>query len=308
MRVAIVTESFPPDVNGVAHCALRTAEHLARRGHEPLVVAPAGPHDQDPGPDPCPVIRVPSLPLPGYPQVRVALPGRRTAAAIAAHRAELVHLASPFVLGVRGLAAATRLREIHGHGAAVLLVLCSRLSPEKRPGTALETLAHLRGSGVDAALVVAGEGPLRARLTTQAGAARLPVTFLGHVPDRADLAALLATADVALAPGPVETFGLVALEALACGTPVVASARSALPALIGPAGGSAHTPGEYAAAVRRILAGPVADRRAMARTRAELYTWPAAVNAFLTAHRAAAGGVAPAGRRRAAPESGGVRS
>ncbi|MFI1098114.1 glycosyltransferase family 4 protein [Streptomyces sp. NPDC020917] len=110
MRVAIVTESFPPDVNGVAHCALRTAEHLVRRGHEPLVIAPAGPHENDPGQDPCPVVRVPSLPLPGYPQVRVALPGRRTAAAIAAHRTELVHLASPFVLGVRGLAAATRLR------------------------------------------------------------------------------------------------------------------------------------------------------------------------------------------------------
>lgn len=110
MRVAIVTESFPPDVNGVAHCALRTAEHLARRGHEPLVIAPAGPQLPEPGQDPCPVIRVPSLPLPGYPQVRVALPSRRTAAAIAAHRADLVHLASPFVLGVRGLAAATRLR------------------------------------------------------------------------------------------------------------------------------------------------------------------------------------------------------
>jgi phosphatidylinositol alpha 1,6-mannosyltransferase len=110
MRVAIVTESFPPDVNGVAHCALRTAEHLARRGHEPLVVAPAGPHVPGTAADPCPVVRVPSLPLPGYPQVRVALPGRRTAAAITAHRADLVHLASPFVLGVRGLAAATRLR------------------------------------------------------------------------------------------------------------------------------------------------------------------------------------------------------
>ncbi|WP_431964029.1 glycosyltransferase family 4 protein [Actinacidiphila sp. bgisy160] len=108
MRVAIVTESFPPDVNGVAHCALRTAEHLVRRGHEPLVVAPAGPHDSTPGDEPCPVVRVPSLPLPGYPQVRVALPGRRTGAAIAAHRAQLVHLASPFILGVRGMAAAAR--------------------------------------------------------------------------------------------------------------------------------------------------------------------------------------------------------
>ncbi|MCZ0978945.1 glycosyltransferase [Streptomyces diastatochromogenes] len=49
------------------------------------------------------------LPLPGYPQVRVALPSRRVAAAIAAHRADLVHLAGPFVLGVRGMTAAARL-------------------------------------------------------------------------------------------------------------------------------------------------------------------------------------------------------
>jgi len=113
MRVVIVTESFPPDVNGVAHCALQTARHLARSGHEPLVIAPAGPQDADPdphpGPDGCPVVRVPSLPLPGYPEVRVALPSRRLTASLTAHRAELVHLASPFVLGVRGMAAATRL-------------------------------------------------------------------------------------------------------------------------------------------------------------------------------------------------------
>lgn len=111
MRVVIVTESFPPDVNGVAHCALQTARHLVDRGHLPLVVAPA------PAPGvkadalaaPCPVVHVPSLPLPGYPQVRVALPSRRLAAAVTEHRADLVHLASPFVLGVRGMAAAARL-------------------------------------------------------------------------------------------------------------------------------------------------------------------------------------------------------
>jgi phosphatidylinositol alpha 1,6-mannosyltransferase len=110
MRVVIVTESFPPDVNGVAHCALQTARHLVDRGHAPLVVAPATVPGN--GPDvlaPCPVVRVPSLPLPGYPQVRVALPSRRVAAAIAAHRADIVHLASPFILGVRGMAAAARL-------------------------------------------------------------------------------------------------------------------------------------------------------------------------------------------------------
>ncbi|MFE2579570.1 glycosyltransferase family 4 protein, partial [Streptomyces sp. NPDC059378] len=123
MRVVIVTESFPPDVNGVAHCALQTARHLVDRGHAPVVVAPAtspkftAPLDQagaaiGSGPDahaPCPVVRIPSLPLPGYPQVRVALPSRRVAAAISEHRADIVHLASPFVLGVRGMAAAARL-------------------------------------------------------------------------------------------------------------------------------------------------------------------------------------------------------
>ncbi|MFE3495957.1 glycosyltransferase family 4 protein [Streptomyces sp. NPDC059175] len=107
MRVVIVTESFPPDVNGVAHCALQTARHLAARGHAPLVIAPAA-AGTDPA-APCPVVRVPSLPLPGYPQVRVALPSRRLTAALTAHRADVVHLASPFVLGARGMGAAARL-------------------------------------------------------------------------------------------------------------------------------------------------------------------------------------------------------
>ncbi|MFH0179896.1 glycosyltransferase family 4 protein [Streptomyces cacaoi] len=110
MRVVIVTESFPPDVNGVAHCAFQTARHLVDRGHAPLVVAPATAAGTGPDAEaPCPVVRVPSLPLPGYPQVRVALPSRRVAAAIAEHRADMVHLASPFILGVRGMAAAARL-------------------------------------------------------------------------------------------------------------------------------------------------------------------------------------------------------
>lgn len=56
MRVVIVTESFPPDVNGVAHCALQTARHLVDRGHIPVVVAPA-PH---PGTSPTPSRRASS--------------------------------------------------------------------------------------------------------------------------------------------------------------------------------------------------------------------------------------------------------
>ncbi|MFC1412710.1 glycosyltransferase family 4 protein [Streptacidiphilus sp. N1-12] len=108
MRVAIVTESFPPDINGVAHSVLRTAEHLVRRGHQPLVIAPASAAPPT-TPDPCPVVRLPAVPLPGYPQVRLALPTRRLEQVIAGHRPDIVHLASPFVLGARGMAAADRL-------------------------------------------------------------------------------------------------------------------------------------------------------------------------------------------------------
>ncbi|MER7975372.1 glycosyltransferase family 1 protein, partial [Streptomyces sp. NPDC096080] len=110
MRVVIVTESFPPDVNGVAHCALQTARHLVDRGHTPVVVTPApAPGHRPDASAPCRVVHVPSLPLPGYPQVRVALPSRRLAATLVEHRPDVVHLASPFVLGVRGMAAAARL-------------------------------------------------------------------------------------------------------------------------------------------------------------------------------------------------------
>ncbi|MFI9275151.1 glycosyltransferase [Kitasatospora sp. NPDC052896] len=179
-----------------------------------------------------------------------------------------------------------------------LLVLCSRLSAEKRPGLALDALAELRACGHRAALVVAGTGPLRERLEARARRAGLPVRFLGYVSERRELAGLLASADVVLAPGPVETFGLAALEALACGTPVVVSRSSALPGIAGPAGMAAEDSGAgLAAAVLALLARPEPQRRATARARAEGYGWPAAVAAFLAVHESA----------RASVEVGGVR-
>lgn len=56
----------------------------------------------------------------------------------------------------------------------------------------------------------------------------LPVTFLGYIADRKRVAEILASADISIAPGPIETFCLSALESLASGTPVVASATSAV--------------------------------------------------------------------------------
>jgi phosphatidylinositol alpha 1,6-mannosyltransferase len=101
VRIAIVAESFPPDVNGVAHCTLRVAEHLVDRGHHPLVIAPAPARGApgSTGPFPCPVVRLRSVPVPCYRNFRIAMPGPPLHSAVDRHRAELVHLASPFILG-----------------------------------------------------------------------------------------------------------------------------------------------------------------------------------------------------------------
>jgi alpha-1,6-mannosyltransferase len=153
--------------------------------------------------------------------------------------------------------------------------------------------AELQRRGVPAVLVIAGDGPQRRWL--QAKAARLPVSFLGHIADRGLLASLLATADVVIAPGPAETFGLSALEALASGTPVVVNSRSALPEVIGPAGLAAEDrDAAYADAIERLMQRGVTEGRRLARARAERFDWPTAVDGFLAAH-----GLNPVPRRAA---------
>jgi phosphatidylinositol alpha 1,6-mannosyltransferase len=115
VRIAIITESFRPDVNGVAHSVLRVAEHLVLRGHHPLVIAPRPARNVPDGvPDhgdlaAYPVVRVPSLPMPGYRRFRLGVPSRKIRAALLGHRTDLVHLASPFCLGARGSAVAQHL-------------------------------------------------------------------------------------------------------------------------------------------------------------------------------------------------------
>jgi alpha-1,6-mannosyltransferase len=164
-----------------------------------------------------------------------------------------------------------------------LLVHCGRLSVEKHAHRSIDTVAALRNSGVDARLVVVGEGPLRARLERQA--ARLPVDFTGFIGCRDTVATILASADVALAPGPHETFGLAALEALACGTPAVVSRTSALAEILTTDSGATadNDPDAIAAAVTSVISKPEPLRRNNARRRAEQFTWPRAAAGMLDA-------------------------
>ncbi len=111
VRIAYVTESFPPDVNGVAVTAVRVANELASRGHEPLVIAPE-PAARQPRPDASfgfPVIRVPSLALPLYPGFRVGLPWPHIRGLLLAHRTDVVHLSGPVFLGTGAAVTARRL-------------------------------------------------------------------------------------------------------------------------------------------------------------------------------------------------------
>ncbi len=133
-------------------------------------------------------------------------------------------------------------------------------------------------------LVVAGDGPLRSALEKRA--AGLPVVFAGHVGGRDRMARLLSAADVVLAPGPVETFGLAALEALACGTPVVVNRSSALPSVVGAAGRVCpSSPFCLADAVEDLLTVDKQTRRQAARQRAEAFPWSRTVAGFLEVHR-----------------------
>ncbi|MEV5506748.1 glycosyltransferase [Streptomyces orinoci] len=167
---------------------------------------------------------------------------------------------------------------------AVRLVHCGRLSAEKSPWLAVETLRELLRRGVEARLHILGDGPQRRRL--ERGAAGLPVRFLGHLADRRTVAAITAAADVALAPCPVESFGLSALEALACGTPVVTADRGAARELLAPGAGVAvpASPAALADGVAMVLARPERQRRTAARRRAEEFPWPATVSRMLAVH------------------------
>jgi len=173
-----------------------------------------------------------------------------------------------------------------------LLLMAARLSKEKRPELAIDAVRVLAARGQHVRLVSAGTGNIADAM--HARAKDLPVTFLGFVTDRDYFAQLLASADVVVAPGPIETFGLAALEALASGTPAVVNAASALPEVVGDAGvAAAGTAESFADAIQAILARDPGERRSDARARAETMPWSATVDLMLDLHTSQLAAVSP---------------
>jgi phosphatidylinositol alpha 1,6-mannosyltransferase len=109
VRVAIVAESFLPNVNGVTNSVLRVIEHLRRTGHEVMVIAPDTPPGEPPAEkvhDGVRVHRVPSRMFPKITSLPLGVPRPRMVGVLRGFDPDVVHLASPALLGYGGLQAA----------------------------------------------------------------------------------------------------------------------------------------------------------------------------------------------------------
>lgn len=331
-RVAIVSDAWHPQVNGVVRSLSQIVTELSARGIAVEVF----------GPD-----RFRTLPCPFYPEIRLALvPGRGLRRLLADFAPDALHIATegPLGLAARRWARAeghafttsfhTRfpeyvaarlpfprawteravyrwIRRFHGAGSAVMAATPSLIGELRQRGfgnvchwsRGVDTVgfhpalrqeqSDLRRpiflyagrlaveKNIEAFLaldlpgskLVVGDGPDRAHLERRFPAAR----FTGMLSGEA-LTAAYASADVFVFPSRTDTFGLVMLEALACGTPVAAypvtGPRDILSGAMPPVGGLDED-------LRAAALAALGMDRAACRHFAENYSWGAAAAMFL---------------------------
>lgn len=174
-----------------------------------------------------------------------------------------------------------RLRTRKTAGASpeqILLLYVGRLSPEKNVTTLFDAFALLASApdGDRYALLVTGDGPERRQL--QRLREKHPrVSWLPYQGSGADLADLYRAADLFVHPGVQETFGLVALESQACGTPVVGIRGSYMDRIIftdQDHWAAENTPEALAEAIRAMARRDLATEGTEAARRARrLYDW-----------------------------------
>jgi glycosyltransferase involved in cell wall biosynthesis len=188
---------------------------------------------------------------------------------------------------------AATVRHRYAGSEARMLLHVGRIHARKNLPTLLDAVARLRSAGESLVLVQAGGLPDAAtRERIRALDLERCVRFAGALSEPA-LASLYGAADAFVFPSWYEGFGLPVLEAMACGTPVVASDTASLPELVGDAGLLAP-PGDaaaIAAAVRRVLTEPgLADslrRRGLERVRR--FSWRMTAERTLRVYEACRG-------------------
>ena len=329
MRIAIVTDAWAPQVNGVVRTLQAVRAELERMGHAVLVISPD---------------LYGSVPCPTYPEIRLALARTRSVGErIAAFGAEAVHLATegPLCLAARrwclrqgrpfttayhtqfpdyvakrtGLPAAWFWRYIRWFHSPAEAVMVS--TPSVRRMLQAHGIAHVKswGRGVDLSLftpdaqppaafaglsrpiqlyvgrvateknieacletchagskVIVGDGPARSQLE-----GRYPgALFLGALAGPA-LAGAYAGADVFVFPSRTDTFGLVMIEALACGTPVAAYPVSGPVDVLTPAVGAMHDD------LGRAMEEALTRDRDICAAYGRSFSWEASARQFLEA-------------------------
>ncbi|MCP9930436.1 glycosyltransferase family 1 protein [Cyanobium sp. AMD-g] len=357
MKIAFFTETFLPKVDGIVTRLTKTVQQLVAAGDEVLIFCPEGAPDTYMG---ARVVGVPAMPLPLYPELKLALPRPAVSEALDRFGPDLVHVVNPAVLGLGGiwlarsrglplvasyhthlpkylehygmgmlepllwellkaahnqaqlnlctstamveelasrgiqhtalwqrgvdtdlfrpeLASAAMRQRLHGghDDTGHLLLYIGRLSAEKqidRIRPVLEAMPQTR-------LALVGDGPHRQQLERHfEGTA---TTFVGYLAGQ-ELASAYASGDAFLFPSSTETLGLVLLEAMAAGCPVVGANRGGIPDIVSDGvNGCLYDPDQPASlptAVERLLGDPAARRqlRLAAREEAERWGWPSA--------------------------------
>lgn len=163
-----------------------------------------------------------------------------------------------------------------------IVLYVGRLSVPKGPDVLIEAMQQVGEQHPEAKLVVAGDGELRARLAKRAEEIGLAALFAGYLEGRA-LAATYRCADVVVVPGRYESAGTTAMEAMACGRPLVISDVSCLRDIAPEGAGLRVSPGDphaLANAICRILDDPGVARKMgeTASTHAASFTWALAAS------------------------------
>jgi glycosyltransferase involved in cell wall biosynthesis len=307
LKIALFTETFLPKVDGIVTRLTKTVRHLVEAGDEVLIFCPEGAPEHYMG---ARVVGVPALPLPLYPELKLALPRPAVAESLDQFAPDLVHVINPAVLGLGGIwlaktkgyplvasyhthlpkylehygmgllepllwellkaahnqaqlnlctstamvaelsdkgiqhtalwqrgvdtemfrpelrSSASRERLLGGHSdTGKLLLYIGRLSAEKQ----IERIKPVLEALPDARLALVGDGPHRSRLEEIFSG--LPVTFVGYLAGE-ELAAAYASGDAFVFPSSTETLGLVLLESMAAGCPVVGANRGGIPDIV----------------------------------------------------------------------------
>ena len=369
MRIALFTETFLPKIDGIVTRLKHTVEHLQREGHQVLVISPDGGIKEYKG---AKVYGVSGIPLPLYPELKLAIPRPTLKIVLEKFRPNLIHVVNPAVLGLGGIYYAKvlniplvasyhthlpqylhhyglgtlegllwellklghnqaqlnlctstamvetlvdhgiervdlwqrgvdtemfqphlvskqmRSRLSQGNPDAPLLLYVGRVSAEKQ----IDEIKPVLEAIPSARLAIVGDGPHREAMETHF--AETNTHFVGYL-QGLELAAAFASSDAFIFPSRTETLGLVLLEAMAAGCPVVAARSGGIPDIVTDGvNGYLFEPTDARGAVvatQKLLAATEEREllRQNARQEAEKWGWSAATKQLVTYYESVLG-------------------